>query len=154
MELEKLALYATHKKNINVVDVEELISNNSLSALDKFVYACFDRDDSAYSMASPLLEENNHIALVRSIITHTQKLLLVKSYLEEGKSLEGALQEIKPPIFFSYVASFKAQVSLWSEDNLKKLLNDLIYLEIATKTHSNIADTLLKDIILKKFLKK
>ncbi|MCL2567521.1 MAG: DNA polymerase III subunit delta [Alphaproteobacteria bacterium] len=155
MELEKIALFAADSKNITAINVEALIANNSLNAVDKFVYALFDFNaDFAYSMVNPLLEENNSIVLLRGILTHVQKLLLVKILMENGASIDVAIKEIKPPIFFAQLNNFKAQVQAWSLFNLKKLLRQIIYLEIDLKTNSSIDELLFKDIILKKFLKR
>ncbi|MDR0484586.1 MAG: DNA polymerase III subunit delta [Alphaproteobacteria bacterium] len=155
-EIEKLIVYAYDKKNINLTDVEELIADNSLAAIDKFIYALFDLNTSlAYSMIDNLLEENNPVVIVRSIISHTQKLLLAKILMEEkNMNVEMALKEIRPPIFFSYVNSFKVQIDIWRAESLKNLLNKLIYLEIDLKINSNVDKLLLKDIILKRFTKK
>ncbi|MDR2008528.1 MAG: DNA polymerase III subunit delta [Alphaproteobacteria bacterium] len=154
-EIEKIAIYAAATKNISVNDVDAIIANNALGAVDKFVYACFDLETNlAYSMVNILLEENNPIVLVRSIASHIQKLLLVKILMNDGTNIDMAMKEIKPPIFFTQVNSFKNQVMMWSADKLKKLLEQIIYLEISLKTNGNIDEILLKDMILKRFLKK
>jgi DNA polymerase-3 subunit delta len=154
-ELEKIVLYAYNTKNIASLDVENLIDNNSLTALDKFVYACFDLNtNSAYEMINNILEDNNPINVVRALSNHVQKLLLVKALCDQPISIDMALKEIKPPVFFSFVDSFKRQVSTWSTLKLQKLIDKLLYLEIELKTNSNIGNIIIKDLVIKQFSKK
>ncbi len=154
-EIEKISLYAYNTKNLTKKDIENIVANNSLTALDKFIYALFDLDTKySYSMVDSLLEENSSIHILRSISSHVQKLLLIKALCEQPMSIDMALKEIKPPIFFSYVDSFKRQVTSWSKLRLQKLLDNLIYLEIELKTNGNIGNIIIKDSILKQFIKK
>lgn len=154
-ELEKIILYAYNTKILTKDDIENLIANNSLTALDKLIYSLFDLDiNGSYSMINNILEENSPINISRSISSHIQKLLFVKSLCEKPMSIDMALKEIRPPIFFSYVDRFKRQVSTWPKLKLEKLLDTLLSLEIELKTNSNIGDIIVKDLILKNFARK
>lgn len=154
-ELDKIILYAYNSKNIIKEDIENLIANNSLTAMDKFIYALFDLDtSSAYKMIDSILEDNNPINVLRSILNHVQRLMLVKMMCEKPMSVDMALKEIKPPVFFSFVDSFKRQLGIWPTPKLQKLLDTLLYLEIELKTNSNIGNIIIKDLIIKQFIKK
>lgn len=150
-ELEKLLLYKHNTDNhITLEDVSLIIDANLSVLLDKIHFTLFNLEISkAYRYIEKLLEEENAIFIIRGLANHVFRLLYAKSLITSGKTIEEALKLIFPPIFFTYVANFKQQISLWSLENLQTLLKKLIDAEIYAKLNSSLGDTIVKDLVVK-----
>jgi DNA polymerase III delta subunit len=64
--------------------------------------------------------------LLRAAMGHFQRLMVVKSAVEEGNAADVAMKRLRPMVHFSRENSFKAQISRWSMDALAAAL-DLFY---------------------------
>lgn len=132
-ELEKLATYMGTAKNVTAEIVGKIISDASDAALDDIYYAALGGDKvKALSFYTRYVNEGNEpAAVVRGLTYHLMKLLVCRAGIENGESVDRAMQRLMPRIIFYRTDAFKQQLSYWSRD---KLLRALEMLYAAEKT--------------------
>jgi DNA polymerase-3 subunit delta len=138
-ELEKLALYKLggtdtadggEPKRVGLADVLAVVGDSAELALDDLVYAVADGELPALERAiqRSFAEGAAPVMVLRALGRHFLKLQLAKG-LARGGDIEGALRQIRPPIFFKYLPRFRAQVARWSEPMLAEALAHILEAE-------------------------
>jgi DNA polymerase-3 subunit delta len=137
-ELEKLALYAHGKKNVDIEDVRAVMGDEAEVRVDEICDAAGEGDLKRLDLALERVwgEDISAIAVVRAVMGHFQKLLQVKVAGERGENVDAAMRKIWPPIHFSRTSSFKMQATRWSEAKLADALDLLLETEALCKTTS------------------
>jgi DNA polymerase III subunit delta len=137
-EVEKLALYAHGQKQVTVADVRAVIGDEAEARVDEVCDAAGEGDLAKLDRGLERLwiAGFSEIAVLRMAMSHFQRLALAKSAVARGEPLDAALKRLRPPVHFMRAASFKAQVSRWSEDALNEALDLLLDTEALCKTTS------------------
>jgi len=65
---------------------------------------------------------NDNIKLLTYLIDHLFRLMIVKKKMQEGKSLDKSMTELRPPVFFKYKEAFINQVKKFKEEDLNQLI--------------------------------
>ncbi len=143
-ELEKLALYASGKKRIELDDVRAVIGDESEAGTEEVCDAAGQGDERRLDMAPARLwvDGVSPAQIIRNAISHFQRLLQVRVARDRGESVEAAMKRGWPQIHFSRTASFKAQVQRWSEERLLSVCDLLIETEALTRTTAVPAQTI------------
>ena len=135
-ELEKLALYAHGQKQVTSEDVRAVLGDEaevrSEEALDAAGQGDLKRLDVALERL--WLAATSPIAILRMAMSHFQRLLLVRSEMEKGETVEGAMRKLRPPVHFMRTASFKSQITVWDAQRLGDALDFLAETEALCKT--------------------
>lgn len=102
-ELEKLATYMGTAKNVTAEIVGKIISDASDAALDDIYYAALGGDKvKALSFYTRYVNEGNEpAAVVRGLTYHLMKLLVCRAGIENGESVDRAMQRLMPRIIFT-----------------------------------------------------
>lgn len=79
------------------------------------------------------------MAVLRQCIAHFLALLQVKGLTQQGHSVEQAMKQLSPPVFFKHQAIFKAHLSLWSLPQLYTALEYLAQGELAFKKNNTFS---------------
>ena len=66
----------------------------------------------------------------------------------KDKSIEGIVDNAKPPIFWKEKPILKKQLYIWSKKNIDKIINNLNEIEILTKKNSQIESTIIFNNLL------
>lgn len=135
-ELEKLATYMGTAKNVTAEIVGKIISDASDAGLDDIYYAALGGDKvKALSFYTRYINEGNEpAAVVRGLTYHLMKLLVCRAGIENGESVDRAMQRLMPRIIFYRTDAFKQQLSYWSRDKLLRALEMLYAAEKDCKT--------------------
>ncbi len=64
------------------------------------------------------------------------------------KSIEGIIDNAKPPIFWKEKPILKKQLYIWSKKNIDKIINNLNETEILTKKNSQIESSIIFNNLL------
>ena len=67
-------------------------------------------------------------------MSHFQRLLLVRTDMDEGGNAEAAMRKLRPPVHFARVNAFRAQLSRWTTPKLEEALTHLYEAEALAKT--------------------
>ena len=82
------------------------------------------------------------------LATLNQRLNRLKELTKKRNSLENAVNEIKPPIFWKEKPFFLSQAKLWDTRKISKALDKIYRTEIKFKTDSNVN----KSVVLKNLI--
>ena len=74
---------------------------------------------------------SNPINVIRSAQRHFQRLHFVLSALNAGISVDTAIKQLKPPIFWRVTSRFKTQLNIWSIELIESSLLRLTEAEIS-----------------------
>lgn len=137
-ELSKLILYIGSNKEIGHEDCSKVFGNNEIFVLDQ-VSAALVLKDKEYiknKLDNLISNEEDYMLIVRVLASYIKRLIHAKQMLEEGSSVEQALQKLKPAVFFKYKTVFIQALNGSSMARLKKLLKLIIAMELDIKQYS------------------
>ena len=137
-ELSKLKNLSISKKTLDVEDVIKLsnIAEN---------YTVFELSDNYLAKnskkVSNILNENNYssedcILIIRTILNKSNRLLKIRTEIDNNQNIDQVLSNFKPPIFWKEKDVIKRQVKLWSTKDIKELIFKISSLEISVKKNS------------------
>lgn len=119
-EIEKLALYASGKKEINVSDVEAIVGDASELALDRILNAAASGDAAraVEAFARAIAAGENAQMIILAAQRHLQRLHRIRSELDAGRSFDDAIRQLRPPIHFKQKETIGLQCRTWSAARL------------------------------------
>jgi DNA polymerase-3 subunit delta len=134
-EIEKLALYAHGQGRVTIDDVRAVVGDESEARTEEVCDAAGEGDMAKLDRALERLwiTGMSPIAVVRTSLSHFQRVALVKSQAGHG-GVDTAIKRLRPPLHFKREASFKAQVQRWNEAALGEVLDLLLDTEALCKT--------------------
>ena len=135
-EIEKLALYAHGKKTVALEDVEAVMGDEAEARTEEVCDAAGLGDLAKLDRALERLwvEDMSPVAIIRTAMSHFQKLALVKANMERGEPADAAIKRVRPPVHFMRVTSFKNQAQRWDPARLADALDLLLETEALAKT--------------------
>ncbi|HEX3674574.1 MAG TPA: DNA polymerase III subunit delta [Rhizomicrobium sp.] len=149
-EIEKLALYAHGQKSVSIEDVRATMGDESEIRAEEVCDAAGEGDVKRldFTLARLWAADQSPVMVVRAAMSHFQRLLAAKSAVERKESLDTAMRKMWPPVHFSRVNAFKAQVARWNEDRLGDALDLLLETEVLCKTTAIPAEAALGRALL------
>jgi DNA polymerase-3 subunit delta len=134
--LEKLMLYAHGGKQIGLEDVRAVMGDETEARAEAVADAAGGGDLAALDHALERLwvSDAAPAMVIRSALGHFHKLLLAREAIARGEPLDAALKRLRPPLHFSRVNAFKAQIQHWNSDRLGEALDMLLEAEALTRT--------------------
>lgn len=149
-ETEKLCLYAGDERNITMEMAEECCGEAGAQNIDTLVFATADgNSDKALTVYSRLRSEGvQDIVVLRSLQNHFRRLHFVKASAMDGGDVNKAMKSLRPPVFFKFEQSFRAQENRWSIKKIEKAMGRLMSLEAQCKQTGMPVKTLCMQAIL------
>lgn len=153
MEVEKLVVYMLFcpQKTVSLSDVQQSCGDSGLQSFDDLAYAVTGGNVAqALRSYRRLLEDGTEPMVIERVLqNHLSRLHLVRSQMDKGVSLETAMKDLQPQVFFKQADLFRAQVNRFSAGRLRQLLLRLAQVEAKTKQTGMPAETLVSDYIVK-----
>lgn len=81
-----------------------------------------------------LIQGENAIAILRTLQRRLTQLHLVKGMIEDGNSVDDAMKQLRPPLFFAERDIFKGQLMRWTKTRLSQALAIILDAETQCKT--------------------
>ena len=135
-EIEKLDLYAGVERTLTFGMVTACIGDLAESTLDEIAdyVATGNIIEADKKLRKALSQGIVPIVLLRSLSRHFQRMVHVVGQIEKGASLDQAVQQMRPPLFFKQQPIFKKQLGLWARtDKIRRALNLLYQAELRIK---------------------
>ena len=85
------------------------------------------------------INATNQIFLLRVLSNKIQKLLKMKELENNYKNLDSLLSASKPPIFWKEKPFIKKQLTIWSINELKKIIYEISNIELLCKKNPQIS---------------
>jgi DNA polymerase III subunit delta len=149
-EVEKLLLYARGKALIEEADVEAAVGDAAEMALDRIVLAA-----ASGRPADALREIDRSVAAgesAQSVIAALQRYFLrlhrLRSSCDGGKSLDEAMQSLRPAPHFKQKAALEQQCRAWSLSKLNIALARIGETAQAARLNSAMESTLAERLLL------
>ena len=135
-EIEKLVLYAGQDKSLGLEDARAILGDESEARTEEVCDAMGEGDLKRLDLALERLwtADVSTAVVLRAAMGHFQRVLQVKLAAERGEGVDAAMRKGWPAIHFSRTASFKMQVSRWSEERLCEALDQLLDAEALSRT--------------------
>ncbi|HYM73690.1 MAG TPA: DNA polymerase III subunit delta, partial [Stellaceae bacterium] len=93
-------------------------------------------------------EGENPVSVVRATLRHLQRLHALAARIAGGEPADAVLRAARPPIFFKQQDSFRRQLRLWREPQLRRQLDALAAAEARIKTTGMPAETACRAALL------
>lgn len=115
MEIQKLATYVHGASEISIEDVDAIVGDSSVMAMDVAIDAAL-----AGNTSHALAEFDRLIAsgmppgtCLILLLTHLKRLHFIQSRVSSGDTLDAALRRLRPPVHFRREHKFKSQCRDW-----------------------------------------
>jgi DNA polymerase-3 subunit delta len=154
-ELEKLVLYkqadTSNANDLTLNDIEQAIASANTLGLQDVAYstASGDLQTLTKSLERCFLQNEQPIAIIRSLVRHMEQLHLVLCYMEQGENARSAMDKLKPRIHFSRKASFEKQMRLWTKARCEHALSILLQSETDCKTTGMPTESICAQIMMR-----
>ncbi|HEY2446276.1 MAG TPA: DNA polymerase III subunit delta [Rhizomicrobium sp.] len=135
-ELEKLSLYAHGQSRVTLEDVRAIMGDDAEARVEEACDAAAEGDARRLDLALERLGGAGvaPVAILRVALAHFQRLALAKIRVAQGESPDAVARRARPPVHFSRLSSFKAQLRNWSVERLETVLDLLLEAEALCKT--------------------
>ncbi len=149
-ELLKIEIYSKNKKNISSQEINKLTNlaeNYSHSELADY---CLSKN---LKKVIHILNENNYsaddpVAILRVMLAKTKRLLKLKEATKNQNSIDDAISNYKPPIFWKDKEIVKIHMKYWSLKSTNELIFKLNEIELIVKKQTTNSINILCDFIL------
>ena len=140
-EIEKIKSYSVNKKNIELDEIKLLTNFSGNYKSDNLVNECLCGNISQYKKIASELYINtiNQVLLLRILSSKIQRLHKIKEQVNKLNSLDNLINTSKPAIFWKEKPLVKKQVSIWSLDDLKKMISEINNTELLCKKNPQIS---------------
>ena len=151
-ELNKIDNYC---KNNNKISLEALIKLTNLAEnyhVSELTDICLSKNTkkTAKILNENILSVEDTMLIMRTFLSKTKRLLKIQEEIKKNKSIEVAIKDFKPPIFWKEKDAVKKQITKWTLPDLKKLIMEINDIELLLKKNSANSINILSDFILTK----
>jgi DNA polymerase-3 subunit delta len=148
VEIEKLLTYVNLERPVEVQDVQQLTASYGQANIFDMVDALgHGNKTKAVELLHDLLEEEGGFAIFPMVVRQFRLLLQAREILDEGKGVEHIQRELHVAGFVAKKINYQA--GRFSLDELKRLYQSLLEIDIASKTGEMSADLALDIFIAK-----
>jgi DNA polymerase-3 subunit delta len=100
-----------------------------------------------------ILNENNYsnedcILIARTLLAKAKRLLKLQEEINNNKTIDEAIKNYKPPIFWKEKDIVKKQINYWPLKKINKMIVNISEIELLIKKNSTNSLNILSDFIL------
>ena len=141
-EVDKLVLMAGENGSLNLDQVKHALGDGAGINVNEAIYAAADgrMDQLSTALTRLQIEQVPGERLLRSAQGYFLKLYRITAAMDDGLNRDQAMNNIKPPIFFSEKRLVEGHINLWSSARCRKAINRLGEAEKQSR-HGVSADT-------------
>lgn len=139
-ELEKLSLYVGDEaEEVSLDDAMLAVGENNDRSLDDLCHAIATGNMIALCRLSDrlLAEGNVGVVIVRAVMRYFARLEQLANLRAQGNSLDAAIEQLRPPVFFKAKPALKQAGAKWNGANCADALAMLQLLELDSKRYSD-----------------
>jgi len=143
-ELNKLINYLGNKKQVDLSDVQNIITDTKNSSVDQFccAIATGDREKAEKEYHLMLQNGENPVSIIRILYIYFNRLLDAADTMEH-QGIEAGVKKIMKPAQFRWETSFQKQLKIWKKSFILKVLNLLLDAEKQAKSTGLPAELIL-----------
>ena len=135
-ELDNLITYMGNKKNIDLSDIQTVISDTSASSQEDLCYFVAQgfTEKAVASYNRLVFEGEQPVSLIRTLSYHFMKLLDCAVKMEKGETADKVVFGMRPPLMFFRKNAFLSQLRIWNRMRIMNALALLYQTERECKT--------------------
>jgi DNA polymerase-3 subunit delta len=124
-EIEKLALFAKGKAQVDAGDIDAIVGDASELAIDKVVSAAASGDSAraVSEFARALASGQDAQVILLALQRYIQRLHRIRCELDAGRSFDEVLRQSRPPIHFKQKDAIARQTRAWSSQRLAEAIH-------------------------------
>ena len=151
--IESLMLYleSSVSREIGIEEVRLVLFDTNQSQINEICKnVCLGRTEESQKILSRLILQGvTAPQLVSAFLVHFQKIHMTGLKILSGVSINDAIKEIKPPIFYKEIKSYQNQVENWNIKKTERALDILVEADLKTKEFSELGSSIIGDIVLR-----
>ena len=149
-ELNKISNYLVGKSKISLEEIEKITNLTENHSISELADNCLSKNT---KKTIKILNENNFssddcIQITRTMLSKSKRVLKLKNDCEDGKNIDEAISEFKPPIFWKDKTIVKNQLLAWQKNDAKTLITEINNIELLIKKNSTNSLNIISDFIL------
>jgi len=143
-EIEKIKSYSLNKKNLELNEIKSLVNFSGEYKSDILINECLCGNISQYKKIISELYINtvNQIFLLRILSNKIHRLLKIKEQKNKSNNIDNIINTSKPTIFWKDKPLVKKQLSIWSLNDLQKMIYDINNTELLCKKNPQISNSI------------
>ncbi len=149
-ELKKIDSFTEYNKKINIEDILKISNLAENYGTSELTDSCLAKN---IKKTVNILNENNYsnddcMLIIRTLLNKSKRLLKLQEEVKISKSIEEAIKNFKPPIFWKDKEIIKQQLTHWPLDKINKMIIDISEIELLVKKNSASSLNILSDFII------
>ena len=151
-ELNKVDNYCNNKNKISLETIIKLTNLAENYHVSELADICLSKNTkkTAKILNENILSAEDTMLIMRTFLSKTKRLLRIQEAINKNKSIEVAIKDFKPPIFWKDKDAVKQQITKWKLADLKNLMIEINNTELLIKKNSAYSINILSDFILTK----
>ncbi|MCX7380575.1 MAG: DNA polymerase III subunit delta [Alphaproteobacteria bacterium] len=149
-EIEKLALFVGPGGEVDLPAAQQCVGDMAGLSLDDALFSATAGDiagaDRALELA--MAEGAVPVTVLRTALTHMQKLQRARAAMAEGLSAAEAAKALRPPLFFRREPVFVQALNLWSSAAIELACTRLWEAERACKRTGTPSESLCRSVVI------
>jgi len=143
-EIEKIKSYSLNKKSLELDEIKSLVNFSGEYKSDILINECLCGNISQYKKIISELYINtiNQIFLLRILSNKIHRLLKMKEQKNKSNNIDNVINTSKPPIFWKEKPLVKKQLTIWSLNDLQKMISDINNTELLCKKNPQISNSI------------
>lgn len=135
-ELEKLVLYARGTRRVTLEDVRAIMGDEAEARIEEVCDAAGEGDARRLDLSLERLWSAGvaPVGVLRVAMGHFQRLALARDQVGRGETADAVARRARPPVHFTRLAAFKAQLRNWSGERIGDALDLLLETESLCKS--------------------
>jgi DNA polymerase-3 subunit delta len=149
-EIEKLALYAAGKSEIDAADVEAIVGDASQLTIDRILdgAAGGDARRAVAEYARAIASGESPQMIIAAAQRHLERLHKIRADIDQGRSFEDAIRQLRPPIHFKQKDALGVQCRLWSTTRLSEALARASAAAKAARLSSALEEPIAEELLI------
>jgi DNA polymerase III subunit delta len=149
-ELDKIDSFVGEKKIIDIKDLVKLTKLSENHSINKIVDLSLAKNtkQTLRALNENIFVAEDVIAIIRTFLIKSKRLLKLTEELEQNKNIDQVISMAKPPIFWKDKDIIKKQMTIWTKENVKRLIKKINSTELLLKKNTSISTNILHDFII------
>ena len=153
-ELKKIDIFISGKSRITseeIIKITNLAHNYSINDL---VDNCLSKNSkkTSYIINENVFSSDDCIVILRTMLNKSKRLLKISNNLGNNNSVEIAINQFKPPIFWKEKEIVINQIKRRNTDNINHLINEINETELLVKKNFDNCLNITKDFLISQTL--
>ena len=149
-EIEKLALYAAGKTEVEPADVEAIVGDASELTIDRILTATASGDAAraVVEFARAVAAGESPQGIIAATQRYFQRLHRIRSDIDQGRSFDDAIRQLRPPIHFKQKDALGLQCRAWTTARLTQALSRVARAAKAARLSGALEEAVAEELLM------